>query len=78
MLHGAKGTKLSTYPVDQGNKQLAVQVSHPAYTSPLGTHLCSSLQTDMNLLCLYPGQLKARRHITAESNLKYQLHQSAY
>lgn len=30
MLHGAIGTKLSTYPVDQGNKKLAVQVSHPA------------------------------------------------
>lgn len=78
MLHGAKGRKLSTCPVDQGNKQLTVQVSQPAYTSPLGACLCNNLQADMNLVCLYPSQLKAARHITAESNLKYQLHQAAH
>lgn len=70
MLHGAKGRKLSTCPVDQGNKQLTVQVSQPAYISPLEACLCSNLQADMNLVCLYPSQLKAARHITAESNLK--------
>ena len=74
----AKGRKFSNYAVDQGNKLLTVQVAHSACTSPLGTQLCSDLQADMNLLSLCPSQLKTTRHIAAESDLKYQLHQSAY
>lgn len=74
MLHGGK-KKLSSYSVDQGNEQFTVQVSHPAYTSPLGTYLRSNLQANMKLPCLYSSWLKATRHIT-KSELEYQLHQS--
>lgn len=35
-------------------------------------------KADMNLLCLYPSQLRFARHIAEESNLKHQFHQSAY
>lgn len=78
MLHGPKGRKLSTNPVDQGNKQLTVHVFHPAYTSPLRTNPCSNLQAEVNLLCPYPSQLKVARRITEKSDLNHQLHQSAY